>query len=194
MTKKRKPDGYYEQKFDFLKDEGLLMRPKRLSDLHAEAAVADAALLLDTDHEDECPLCKCGTVEHDENEVRCKGECGAVEQKPLDKSFRNSNCCVISYEDVIKACDGEPFKMKLVGEEGQEVMRAVNIGIDSHLEACFIKGQDEFGWDEDGKLDCKISPESLPILIRRLFDKDDLSSIAESILTALGFNEEGNAG
>jgi hypothetical protein len=38
----------------------------------------EAKLLRETDHGDECPLCQCGTVEHADGEVKCRGECGAT--------------------------------------------------------------------------------------------------------------------
>lgn len=36
----------------------------------------DTQLLAVADDGDECPICKCGTVEIVDGEVRCKGECG----------------------------------------------------------------------------------------------------------------------
>ena len=43
------------------------------------SAMADAEILLSrAEHDEECPLCKCGTVEVVDGEVRCRGECGAV--------------------------------------------------------------------------------------------------------------------
>lgn len=38
-------------------------------------------MLRDTDHGDECPICECGTVEHVDGEIKCRGECGSVVQK-----------------------------------------------------------------------------------------------------------------
>jgi hypothetical protein len=46
------------------------------------ASVSEEAMLLATDHGDECPLCECGTVEHVDGQVKCRGECGAVALKP----------------------------------------------------------------------------------------------------------------
>ena len=34
-------------------------------------------LLRETDPGDECPVCQCGTVEHVDGYVKCRGECGA---------------------------------------------------------------------------------------------------------------------
>ena len=36
-----------------------------------------------------------------------------------------------------------------------------------------------------------VSPMSMPVLLRRLFEGDPCSSIGASILQTLGFNEEG---
>ena len=42
-------------------------------------------------------------------------------------------------------------------------------------------------------LECSVSPESLPVLLRRLFDSDNEAGmrLAGDILTVLGFNEYG---
>lgn len=37
----------------------------------------DQRLLQGTDDGDECPLCQCGTVEHADGAVKCRGECGS---------------------------------------------------------------------------------------------------------------------
>ena len=137
-----------------------------------------------------------GYYERRFDELHDEGRIKKPQKVPLDKSFRNANGCVISYEDVIKACEGELFKVKLSPDEGKIVEKAVNIGIDAHLEACFVPDRgDLFEWQhlKGGRvrLFCVVSPESLPVLIRRLFDKDDTSDIAGSLLTSLGFDEEG---
>ena len=44
----------------------------------------------------------------------------------------------VTYEEVRKAMNGEPFTMSLTDtDEIQAVIDAVNQGIDAHLEACF---------------------------------------------------------
>ena len=79
---------------------------------------------------------------------------------------------------------------------------AVNQGIDSCLEACncpelgdsFMSGQRKVGkLVVCGTLECSISPESLPVLIRRLFESGDEhgESLASSMLLCLGFNDTG---
>ena len=59
------------------------------------------------------------------------------------------------------------------------ICRAVNQGIDGHLEACFIPAQgDRFEW-VGGRLECKVSAKSLPVLLRRLQQMDDLGKLDE---------------
>ena len=78
----------------------------------------------------------------------------------------------------------------------------MNQGIDAHLEACFCPDRgDRFdgGRRKAGKLilcrtlECLVSPESLPVLLRRLSDSDDESGnrLASDILMVLGINEYG---
>lgn len=90
----------------------------------------------------------------------------------------NSDGVDISYEQIRRAQGDEPYPMRLKNRrEVEAVLAAVNQGIDSHLEACFVPDRGdryELGtFDVCGKtvgncLDCEVSPESLPVLIRRL--------------------------
>lgn len=116
----------------------------------------------------------------------------------------------VSYETVRKAMGGEPFTMSLTDtDEINAVVAAVNEGIDAHLEACYCpeRGDSyEGGKRKAGKLvlchtlECTISPESLPVLLRRLCESElggDTevqsagSQLAADILYVLGFNESG---
>jgi len=93
------------------------------------------------------------------------------------------------------------FTMELVGEAGQVVEQLVNQGIDAHLEACFIPDRgDSYEWVEhklkDGtvfavKLHCKVSRESLPVLLRRMLedDGDEALSLRVDILEQLDIEE-----
>jgi hypothetical protein len=86
-----------------------------------------------------------------------------------------------------------PFVMTLSRSDSEAVVPLVNEGIDSHLEACFCPDRgDSFDW-VGGKLCCYVSIESLPVLLRRLTesDSDEAWSLADSILTVLGFDEYG---
>ena len=133
------------------------------------------------------------------------------ETKDDTRILTNSNMCPITYDEIIKACDGENYTMSLTGEDAQITIKAVNIGIDSRLQACYVKERgDSYSAGERtagelvlcGCLNCEISPESLCVLLRRLFedmeytgeDGDDCDlgwSLGESILTTLGFDDGG---
>ena len=114
----------------------------------------------------------------------------------------------VTYKAVRRAMDGEIYTMSLTDtDEIKAVIAAVNQGIDSHLEACFCPGRgDQFegGKRTAGKLvlchtlNCTVSPESMPTLLRRLYEldtTDDIAdaamSLADAILLTLGFDECG---
>ena len=121
----------------------------------------------------------------------------------------NTGSGTVDYETVRQAMNGEPFTMSLTDDdEIKAVIGAVNQGIDSYLEACYCPDRGdryEGGKRKAGKLvlchslDCSISPESLPTLLRRLCESDLGDAEAESagmrladdILMVLGINEYG---
>lgn len=84
--------------------------------------------------------------------------------------------------DAVRRAMGESYTMSLTDTaEIKAVVEAVNIGIDSHLEACYCPGRGdryEGGKRMAGKLvlchtlECQVSPESLPVLLRRLYELD----------------------
>jgi hypothetical protein len=92
--------------------------------------------------------------------------------------------------------------------EIRAVLQAVNQGIDTHLEACFVRERgDDYthGQRKIGELvlcsclDCVVSPESMPVLLRRLYElegtyeeMDAAISLADGILTVLGINQFGD--
>ena len=115
---------------------------------------------------------------------------------------------IVSYEAVRRAMNGEPYTMSLTDTaEVGAVIEAVNQGIDAHLEACFCPRRGdryEGGKRTAGKLtlcrtlECQVSPASMPVLLRRLFDLDTTGdvtaaamSLADAILLTLGFDECG---
>ena len=111
----------------------------------------------------------------------------------MDEAFHNENMCVVTYDAVRKAMDGEPFTMGIANkDEIQAITKAVNQGIDAHLEACFLEGKDSYEL-LGRKLECSISPNSLPVLLRRLSEDGSGAAInlISSILATLGFNEAG---
>lgn len=108
----------------------------------------------------------------------------------------------VHYEEISRAVRAQErpyYYMSLSGSDIDIVMDAVNQGIDSHLEACYVPDRgDLYVFDTEtindsvtGKavlvtprLECHVSPESLPILLRRLaetaddmVDEDDSSNI-----------------
>ena len=115
----------------------------------------------------------------------------------------------VGYETVRQAMAGEPFTMSLTDEdEIKAIIAAVNQGIDAHLEACFVPDRGdkyEGGKRKAGKLvlchtlECAVSVEFLPTLLRRLCGSDlgDAETesagmrLATDILYVLGFNEYG---
>ena len=109
----------------------------------------------------------------------------------------------VTYETIRTAMIGEPFTMSLTdSDEIKAVIAAVNEGIDSYLEACFCPDRgDRYdgGKRKLGKLvlcrtlECSVSPESLPVLLRRLCNSDNEAGnrLTSDILTVLGINEYG---
>jgi hypothetical protein len=116
----------------------------------------------------------------------------------------------VDYETIRKAMDGEAFTMSLTDtDEIKAVIEAVNEGIDGHLEACFCPDRGdryEGGQRKAGKLvmcrtlECVVSVESLPTLLRRLCESElggdpdvqaEGNRLAGDILLVLGINEYG---
>jgi hypothetical protein len=95
--------------------------------------------------------------------------------------------------EIARAAPKGGYTMSLVGEDRQKVIAAVNQGIDSYLEACFVPGRgDAFrietppgirGRVSGPRLECKLSPKSLPVLTRRLMESGD--EAAESLASAI---------
>ncbi len=115
------------------------------------------------------------------------------------------NCmlCPVSYDAIRQAMNGKPFPMSLTSKkEIAAVIRAVNQGIDSYLEACYCPSRgDRYGQGDrrvgdiilTSTLECNVSVESLPTLLRRLSEDEDEAGmdLANCILTVLGFNDYG---
>lgn len=109
--------------------------------------------------------------------------------------IENANCCKVSYDLIRQAMSGEAYTMSLTGTDAVLVEQAVNVGIDAHLEACFVPDRgDIFEW-RGHRLECVVSVESLPTLLRRLFEIEDsegeAARLADDILMTLGFSEYG---
>lgn len=85
----------------------------------------------------------------------------------------------------IKAAVTTPYTMELTKSDAELVKAAINQGIDSRLEACFIPARgDSYEWD-GRRLNCRVSAESLPILVRRLLENGDEGGLASSICSTL---------
>jgi hypothetical protein len=104
------------------------------------------------------------------------------------------------------------YSMSLVGDDIQAVIDAVNVGIDAHLTACncpqrgdsyqlgdrsITPTSDTEHWKTGDRLqlaqtlECRVSAESLPVLLRRLHDdgSDAASSLRSGILSTLDIDE-----
>jgi hypothetical protein len=132
---------------------------------------------------------------------------------PHDNYFEHpssSSGTHVSYTTVRLAMEKElgkkPYHMSLTSQdEIRAVIDCVNAGIDSHLEACFCPDRGdkyETGNRKVGNrivlqtLECEISAESLPTLLRRLSeidfeDSNEAQSLVSDILTTLGVDEYG---
>ena len=117
--------------------------------------------------------------------------------------FNNENGFTITYATVRRAMDGKPFTMSLTSkDEIEAIVAAVNQGIDSRLQACFCPGLgDRYakGNRTIGEtvvchtLECSVSVESFPTLVRRLFESENEIGwdLASNMLYVLGFDEYG---
>lgn len=108
---------------------------------------------------------------------------------------------MITYKAITEAVQRDPecrkgYHMVLRGSDIAHVTAAVNRGIDSRLEVCAVHGRDRYEllrgiWPiYDSELECWISAESMPVLLRRLAEANDESHLlASDILESLGFEE-----
>ena len=124
------------------------------------------------------------------------------------EQVRTDEGYIVTYAAIREAMNGESFTMSLTeSEEINEVIECVNVGLDSRLQACYVEGrgdsfsggsrgftatEDAPNWKEGDKvivaqtLECIVSIESFPVLLRRLFERD--SSLASTIMgEILGF-------
>lgn len=102
------------------------------------------------------------------------------------KSF--SACWSEALHAALKEACVEPYTMTLVGEDREALAEAVNQGIDSRLEACYVSDRgDSFTWGA-ARLECKVSPESLPVLVRRLLEGDGIQERLQDAAMSLASN------
>jgi hypothetical protein len=95
----------------------------------------------------------------------------------------------ITYAAIREANGNEPYYMRVNTEDYRRVAAAINQQIDARLQACFCPGRG----DRQIGPEFWISPESLPVLIRRLFESNDQESemLAQDMLQSLKFDERG---
>jgi len=98
---------------------------------------------------------------------------------------------------IARAAPKAGYPMSLVGKDQQTVIAAVNQAIDWRLEACFVQARgDRFkfqtpegirGSISGVRLECNVSPQSLPVLVRRLIESGDeaAGALASSICQTL---------
>ena len=79
----------------------------------------------------------------------------------------------------------EPYQMDLAGQDAVACRNAVNQGIDSHLEACFCPELGDSFRVDGSRLSGTLSPQSLPVLVRRLLEAGDEGGLASSICETL---------
>jgi hypothetical protein len=122
----------------------------------------------------------------------------------VENTIVNCQLIRVPYSTVLEAIEAtgsDPFNMTIRCDvEWAVIAQCVNQGIDAYLEACFIKGKDVY---DNGE--CKVSPQSLCVLLRRLGDTefkrskkhsaeeiwDAASSLQSSILMVLGIDDYG---
>ena len=105
----------------------------------------------------------------------------------------------ITYQQIIDAVREQcpdRYPMELARPDGAVVEQAVNQGIDSRLEACYSPDcGDLYEWEQrrfGAKLNCVVSAESMPVLLRRLSESGNENGelLASDILGTLGFRVE----
>jgi len=104
---------------------------------------------------------------------------------------------MITYGRITRACRGQAYDAVFRGPDVNLVKECVNQGIDSHLEACSIEGRDSYELKYGGpvsgmELRCRISPESLPVLLRRMVERGTEHAwyLASDILGTLEINDQ----
>ena len=138
--------------------------------------------------------------------------------KAKDGSFQNSNLGTITYSRVMEA-HPEPYEMELRGEAAVVLAQTILVGIDSHLEACFVMERGDrclsqqvahiatlndekviapYCCNHPNSLSVVVSAKSLPVLLRRLFEleyggdtdlQDEARSLADDILETIGLGD-----
>lgn len=142
-----------------------------------------------------------------------KAHLGATAEEQ-DGLFQDGDLQAVTYSEVRDA-QQEPFSLSVVGNDAVAVVQALALGIDAHLEACFVEARGDrctshrvaqiatlddqavgmpLCGQKPRRLSLVLSPTSLPVLLRRLFEHefggdedlhDAAQSFAQSILDCI---------
>lgn len=112
----------------------------------------------------------------------------------------DSNGIVVLYDKIMHLQGDKMYNMNLIGDDAK-VVQAVVLGIDSRLEVCYAPERgdaynvmkcDVVGSCFPVRLKCCVSSESMPTLLRRLFEfvgddeeMDTAARLAQAILDSL---------
>lgn len=81
---------------------------------------------------------------------------------------------IMTYEQIRALQGDEAYYMSLVGNDAEWAAKVLKHGIDSCLEACYVRARgDSYSWHGMHRLECYVSPLSLPVLLRRLLELDE---------------------
>jgi hypothetical protein len=146
---------------------------------------------------------KCFVCQKDADEttrVGGKDVCGPCEVE----TFTQENMCLVTYAAVIKAQGEKPFFISTQCQtQANALAAAINRGIDSRLQAVSCDSeivQKYIGDKPSAKaMQLLISPATLPVLIRRLFEGQDMDeetfdaahTLGGDIMNSLGFDDTG---
>lgn len=133
-----------------------------------------------------------------------KANLGTTAEEP-DGPFLDGDLQAVTYNEVREA-QSEPFPFSVVGDDAVAVVQALSLGIDAHLEACFVEARGDrctshhvaqiatldhqpvgmpLCGQKPRRLSLVLSPTSLPVLLRRLFEHDfgdeDIEDAARSL-------------
>jgi hypothetical protein len=116
-----------------------------------------------------------------------------------NETFRTTEGIVIQYKQ-IQDCIAEPYEMTLTGEDTAAIQDAISLGIDGRLQACYVPSRgDKYEWGPHDScnttLQIAVSGESMPILLRRLFEgkRECGYQLAKDIMDDLGLDDYGNS-
>jgi len=120
------------------------------------------------------------------------------------ETFTQENLCLVTYAAVREAQGDEPFHITTQCQtQANALAEAINIGIDARLQAVSVTDKIVAKMVGDkvlaNELQLEITPDTLPVLIRRLFDGqgmddetfDAAHTLGGDIMNSLGFDDTG---